>query len=197
MGSLQAEGMTTYTTYTGETVVAFKIAPGSVGATRNLYDELHAAPLLDIEVKTHRKKRSLDANAYAWVLMDKLAEKTGIAKEEIYRQLVRNIGGNSYIYPIRKDAVEGYIRHWSGGGLGWIAESLGESKLDGYENVISYYGSSQYDTAQMSRLIELLVAECEDQGIETKTPQEIEAMMQEWEARKNAKSAIKGKHLHE
>lgn len=184
MGSLQAEGMTTYTNLIGETVVSLKIAPGSVKAMHRIYDELGGAPLMDVEIKRHRKKRSLDANAYAWVLMDKLAEKTGIAKEEIYRQLVRNIGGNSYIYPIRKDAVEGYIRHWSGGGLGWIAESLGESKLDGYENVISYYGSSQYDTAQMSRLIDLLVAECEQQGIETKTPQEIAAMMQEWEARK-------------
>ena len=185
MGSLQAEGMTTYTTYTGDMIVAFKLAPGSVGATRKLYDELHAVPLLDIEVKKHRKKRSLDANAYAWALMDKLAEKTGIAREEIYRQLVRNIGGNSYIYPIRKDAVEGYIRHWSRNGLGWIAESLGDSKLHGYENVISYYGSSEYDTAQMSRLIELLAAECEEQGIETKTPGELEALMQEWEKRGN------------
>ena len=59
----------------------------------------------------------------------------------------------------------------------------GESKLEGYVNVISYYGSSEYDTAQMSRLIDLLIAECREQGIETKTPAELAALMEEWEKR--------------
>ena len=76
-----------------------------------------------------------------------------------------------------------YIRHWEHNGLGWIAQSLGESKLEGYVNVISYYGSSEYDTAQMSRLIDLLIAECREQGIETKTPAELAALMEEWEKR--------------
>ena len=49
--------------------------------------------------------------------------------------------------------------------------------------MISYYGSSEYDTAQMSRLIELIIAECREQGIETKTPAELAALMEEWEKR--------------
>lgn len=47
------------------------------------------------EVKEQHKKRSLDANAYFWVLADKLAEATRISKEGIYRHAIREIGGNS------------------------------------------------------------------------------------------------------
>lgn len=183
MDRVLAEWMSLTTTYEGETIASFRIAGKAMGTMRRIYDELHSCPALDLAISKHRERRSLDANAYAWVLMDKLAEKTGFSKEEIYRESVKNIGGNAYIYPIRKDAVEAYIRHWEHNGLGWIAESLGESKLEGYVNVISYYGSSEYDTAQMSRLIELLIGECREQGIETKTPAELAALMEEWEKR--------------
>ena len=183
MDRVLAEGMTLTTTYEGETIASFKIAKESVGTIRRHYDEYHDCKALDMGISKHRKRRSLDANAYAWALMDKLAEKTGVSKEKIYRETVKNIGGNSYIYPIRKDAAEAHIRHWAHNGLGWIAEIMGDSKLDGYVNVISYYGSSEYDTAQMSRLIDLIIAECQEQGIDTKTPAELTALMEEWEKR--------------
>ena len=77
---------------------------------RNLHDAASALEEIEngkryvAELKQYKKHRSPDANAYAWVLMDRLAEKTGVSKEEIYRESVKNIGGNAYIYPIRKDA---------------------------------------------------------------------------------------------
>ena len=180
MDRVLAEGMTLTTTYEGETMASFRIAGKAVGAMRRIYDELHGCPALDLAISKHRERRSLDANAYAWVLMDRLAEKTGVSKEEIYRESVKNIGGNAYIYPIRKDAVEAYIRHWEHNGLGWIAQSLGESKLEGYVNVISYYGSSEYDTAQMSRLIDNVVQDAKALGIETMPPKELDALLEHW-----------------
>lgn len=132
------------------------------------------------DVKQFRKRRSLDANAYAWVLMDKLAEKTGIAKETIYRALVRDIGGNSTTICAQNKTVDKLCENWQANGLGWITDTL-ESKIDGCTNVVLYYGSSTYDTTQMSRLINLLVQECEAQGIDTKTPSELAALMEEYE----------------
>lgn len=132
------------------------------------------------DVKQFRKKRSLDANAYAWVLMDKLAEKTGIAKEMIYRALVRDIGGNSTTICAQNKTVDKLRENWQANGLGWITDTL-ESKIDGCTNVVLYYGSSTYDTVQMSRLINLLVQECKAQGIDTKTPSELAALMEEYE----------------
>ena len=51
----------------------------------------------------------------------------------------------------------------------------------GYHNGKCFYGSSTYDTAQMPRLIDLLIGECREQGIETKRPAELAALMEEWE----------------
>ena len=82
--------------------------------------------------------------------------------------------------PIRKDAVERWVEIWQSNGDGWVCEIMGDSKIEGYVNVRSYYGSSQYDTAQMSRLIDLIVQECRQQGIETATPQELARYKEAW-----------------
>jgi hypothetical protein len=137
------------------------------------------------EFKEYREKRSLDSNSYFWLLAGKLAAvltqgKTIVSPEEIYRSYIPRIGDNSQTVPIRDDAKEQWIKAWQAHGKGWICEDLG-SKLDGYTNIICYYGSSVYDTAQMSRLITLVVQDCQDQGIETKTPEELALMESEWD----------------
>ena len=62
-----------------------------------------------VEIKKWRKKRSLDANAYAWVLIDKIAQATGVPKTEVYRKVIREIGGVSEIVCVRTEAVDGWI----------------------------------------------------------------------------------------
>ena len=132
------------------------------------------------ELKEYRKKRSLDANAYCWVLIGQLAAKLRITPLEVYREAIRAIGGNYYVTPIKNDAVPRYRQIWEAHGLGWICEEMGDSKLDGYTNVISYSGSSEYDTRHMSRLIDLIVMECTEQGIETMTPRELALLKEGW-----------------
>ena len=63
--------------------------------------------------------------------------------------------------------------------LGWLTDAF-PSKLPGCTNVILYYGSSCYDTKQMSRLIDLVVEDCKEQGIDTATPAEIALLKEEW-----------------
>ena len=128
-----------------------------------------------------REKRSLDANAYFWVLLDKLSTVLQVGKEELYRRYIRDVGGASQIVCIKAEAADALISGWSHNGLGWQAEQV-PSKLDGCVNVVLYYGSSTFDTAQMSRLIELVIQDCEAVGIETKTPNEIEEMLNLWSA---------------
>ncbi|MEG1074913.1 MAG: hypothetical protein RSF84_07220 [Ruthenibacterium sp.] len=131
------------------------------------------------EIKEYRAKRSLDANAYFWVLCDKIAAETRISKEEIYRNAIRDIGGNNEVICIRNAAAEKLIAGWTHNGIGWFCETS-ESKLQGCTNVTLYYGSSTYDTKQMARLIENIVQDCEAVGIETKTPAELAALTREW-----------------
>ena len=134
----------------------------------------------ELSIDKVKAKRSNDANRYFWQLIGQLAERLNVSPEEIYRTYIKDIGGNYEVVPIREDAVDTWIQAWKSKGIGWQCEIIGESKLRGYTNVICYYGSSTYNTRQMSRLIELCVADCKEQGIETMTPSETALMMQHY-----------------
>lgn len=150
------------------------------GDLRETFGELHESDI-SVEIKKFRKKRSLDANAYAWVLIDKLAPRLQLSKEEVYREMIRNIGGVSETVCVKSEAVERLCVGWSRNGLGWFTDTF-PSKLDGCTNVILYYGSSSYDTKQMSDLIDLCVFTCKEHGIETATPDELAKYKDEWRA---------------
>lgn len=145
----------------------------------DIIEQLKNEGKLNIDLKKYRKKRSNDANAYAWVLLGELQNVLNIPKEEIYRDLIRNIGSYE-IVPVKNEAVERFRQAWSKNGLGWITETM-KSKLEGYTNVVAYYGSSAYDTKEMTRLTELLVEECKQFGIETKPQAEIDSLLKEWD----------------
>ena len=125
------------------------------------------------------KGRSLDANGYAWVLLDKLAAHYGVAKEKVYRQEIQSIGGVSEVLCLREKAAEAFCRSWERNGIGWMTDT-GPSKIKGCVNVTVWYGSSVYDTEQMARLIDAIVQDCRDVGIETMTPRELDALVSRW-----------------
>ncbi len=80
------------------------------------------------KIEEYRPKRSLDSNAYCWVLLGKLQDKLHIPKEEIYKDLIKNIGSFE-IVPVKNEAVERFRQAWSNHGLGWITETM-KSKLE-------------------------------------------------------------------
>lgn len=135
---------------------------------------------LKAEIKPFKAKRSLNANGYAFVLMDKLAEKLNVSLEDVYKNAIKHIGGVSTIVCCQNRAVEDFRKGWEKNGLGWQTEIL-DSKIDGCTNIICYYGSSTYDTAQMSRLIDNIVQDCKAVGIETMTHAELERLCDAWQ----------------
>lgn len=139
-----------------------------------------------IEIKKKSKSRSMNANAYCWVLCQKIAEelsKTGYtSKEDVYRKAIKDCSHFSYV-PVREDAIERYIQIWQGHGLGWLAEDAGECKsLKGYNNIMCYHGSSVYTVAEMQRLIDCLVDECNQLGIKLDDSDYIQSLVEEWES---------------
>ena len=134
----------------------------------------------DLIIKEHRNKRSLDANAYAWLLMGKLAAAMHTKPVDIYRQQIPNVGDNYTPMCVREKDVARFIRSWQHNGLGWIVEDLGASQVPGCRNLAAYHGSSTYDTAQMSRLIDNIVQDCKALGIETLTPDKLSLLKEEW-----------------
>ena len=137
--------------------------------------------LYDLVIKEHREKRSLDANAYAWVLIGKLAAAMGMKPVEVYREAIRNVGNNHTPMCVREKDVERFIKSWESNGLGWPVDDLGPSQVPGCRNLAAYHGSSTYDTAQMSRLIDNLVQDCKALGIETLPPEKLALLKEEWQ----------------
>lgn len=134
----------------------------------------------EVYIKPKKHRRSLDANAYMWTLIGKLGEKLCKPDTEIYRQVIKD-NGVFEIVPIKQEAIKRWTETWGKNGTGWICEDLGEWRnTKGYHNIKCYYGSSTYNTKEMARLIDAVVTECKEQGIETKTPNEIEEMKQKW-----------------
>lgn len=148
-----------------------------------IYDKLKDVPV-NVEIKKHNPQRSKDANAFCWSLCTDIgnALTPPIPKEEVYRRAIREVGEYEPL-PIREDAVETFQRRWSTHGVGWFADVIDNSKIHGYKLVFAYYGSSTYDTATMSRLIDYLVDECRQMGLAIPASKEQEEMLKSWQAK--------------
>ena len=72
---------------------------------------------VNVEIKRIYKRRSLDANALCWYIIDKIAEKMKTKKSEVYRNAIRDIGGVSDIVCVRDFAVDKLTRGTSLEGL--------------------------------------------------------------------------------
>lgn len=129
----------------------------------------------ELIVRKKKKARSLDANGYAWVLIDKIAKKIGSDKLTVYRETIRQIPGVSTIVCVLEKAKDDFRREWEAHGVGWQVEEM-PSKLEGCVNLICYYGSSTYTGEQMSTLIDRLIEECKSLHISTLTPLEIDQL---------------------
>lgn len=162
-----------------DVVISIRIPKSKVASMiddlNNLKDEV-----LDIEIKKHRNKRSLNANNYAWQLIHKIAEITGEDAEEVYRRYIRQ-SGVLEIIEINENAVPKFIEAWGGNGIGWIVDVLDYSRTEGMKIVRAFYGSSTYNTKQMSRYIDSVVEDAKSLGIETMTPCELEGLKAAWQ----------------
>ena len=163
-------------------ILQLPVLSESKKAAQELINE--GADKLTVEAKRYRKSKSLNANAYMWKLIGELSEKLSMGRDEIYRNAIRDIGGNHEIVCMRnEEAADKLCKIWNGRGLGWVTDTM-QSKIDGCVNVILYYGSSVYDSKQMSQLIDHVVQDCKAVGIDTRTPNEIANMLSQWGERK-------------
>jgi len=139
-----------------------------------------------VSVVVKRKKRSRDANAYAWKLMDEIAKVIHSTSVDVYRRAILDVGVFDD-YRILKEALKPVIRRWKGEGIGkqCIVDRDSYSETDGMVTVRMYYGSSVYDTAEMARLIDWIVQEAQELGIETMTPDELARIKATWKESKN------------
>ncbi len=134
---------------------------------------------LSVVLKKWRQKRSLDANAYAWVLMTKIANHPHVktSKEEVYEQMLQDYGvlyqdeNNDYITITLKSNVDisKVAGHWK------QYRSNGE-----FTAYLMIKGTSEYDTSEMAHFIDMVVQEAKELGIETLPPEELQRMKDMW-----------------
>lgn len=136
---------------------------------------------LSIDIKKWRKKRSLDANSYCWVLCDRIAKELSkesiVTKEQIYKDAISQVGTFEPMI-IEEKAYDNFKRIWEKQGLGFIVQEV--TRKDKCVKVHCYYGSSTYDTKEMSLLIEIIVDLANSLDIETKPKEEIESLLRSW-----------------
>lgn len=124
------------------------------------------------EITEYHEKRSLSANAYAWVLINKIADALRKSKEEVYFQMLKDYGQSEFVSVLSEIDVSGYFKYY---------EEYGKGHVEGREftHYKVYKGSSEFDSKEMSILIDGIVQEAKALDIETRTPQEINQMIQQ------------------
>lgn len=161
-----------------DSVIMFVRAKGNLDTVKAFEDKWQGdTDEYQVIIEPYKKARSLDSNAYAWVLIGKLARKLGTDQISVYKEFVKQTS-NYTIVPIKCELVDKWGQIWASKGYGWFIEDMGDCKnIKGYRNIKSYYGTSVYNTAEMSHFIDLILSECKEQNIETMTPEEIKHMM--------------------
>lgn len=152
---------------TGEAIATFKVDEYTLKQLDNLDNKDYK-----VIIKKAVKGRTMSQNDYMWVLIGEISKKLVLSKIEVYRQYIRDYGVYKPI-PIKNEAVDDFISKWEQGGLGWVCETARDSTIKGYSLVLAFFGSSTYTTEEMSVLIEAIVRDCEDMGINTMPLEEI------------------------
>lgn len=140
--------------------------------------------VIEAAFKIFREKRSMSANAYAWVLINKLSEAMSLSAREIYREHIKEMGVYRDV-PVDENAENTLKTVWEAYGLGWFAERVDFAEQKGFVILRLWYGSSVYNTKQMSRFIDSLVQDCKALGIETMTPEQIHSLIVQSEEMRN------------
>lgn len=129
---------------------------------------------LNIRITKYYNRRSLDANAYCWVLISEIADKMTISKDECYLGMLKDYG-QQFVCKIPNKYVEHFKRNEK---YFEEHESLEPEEKAQYFRV--FVGSSNYDTEEMRAFIEGIKQEAEALGIDTRTPDEIAEMLAVW-----------------
>lgn len=137
----------------------------------------------NVSITKYRKGRSLNANSYCWALCERLAKELSkeayTSNEDIYRDAILKAGVRRIMQCKREDIPE-LVKDWEYHGDGWQAVPQIDFTDAESVDVWLYVGSSRYNTAEMARLIEHLIDECEGLGISVEDTNYINSLLEAW-----------------
>lgn len=127
------------------------------------------------EVKEHKEKRSLNANGLLWKCLGEMAEALHTDKWQVYLKMLKRYGKYTYIC-VKPHVVEAVKKQWR------ECEEIGEIDINGQKAVqlLCYFGSSTYNTKEFSVLLDGVISEMKEMGLETMPPEEIKRIEEMW-----------------
>lgn len=160
---------------TGEYTIAFTVNEESA-----LYEleKIQDLDKLSIEAKKYRKKRSLDANGLMWACLGEMANKLRADKWDAYLMMLKRYGQYTYIC-VKPSVVEAVKKMWR------ESEVIGTTVVNGKKAVqmLCYFGSSTYDTQEFSVLLDGIVYEMQELGLQPPLSEDMKRALELWEAR--------------
>ena len=131
---------------------------------------------LSIEIKKYRKKRSLDANGLLWHCIGEIANVLRADKWDIYLQMLKRYGKYTYIC-VKPAVVEAVKAQWR------ECEEIGKIDINGTEAVqmLCYFGSSTYDTKEFSVLLDGVISEMREIGLQPPPTEEMKRALETWQ----------------
>lgn len=158
---------------TGKYSITFSVNEQS---SLNEIEKIKNLEKLSIDAKKYREKRSLDANALLWACLSDIAMALRTDKWNVYLMMLKRYGKYTYIC-VKPNVVESVKAQWR------ECEEIGTININGQEAVqlLCYFGSSTYDTKEMSILIDGVISEMEEMGLETPESREVRRAIEEYE----------------
>jgi len=140
-----------------------------------LKDVISRGKELSVDIKQYRKQRSLDANALLWKMCTEIANVIRSTKDEVYLQMLERYGVFTHII-VKPEAVDRVVQEWR------TARVLGEVTVNNKTGiqVMCYYGSHLYDTKEFSVLLDGIISEAKDMGIDVISESEKQSLLNEW-----------------
>lgn len=137
---------------------------------------------LSVKAEKYREKRSLDANALLWSCLSKIATATSppLDKWEVYLLMLKRYGKYTYIC-VKPAVVDAVKKQWR------ECEVIGEVDINGQKAVqmLCYFGSSTLDSKEFSVLLDGVISEMKEMGLETPTSKEMQRAIERWEKQRN------------
>ena len=142
---------------------------------QELKDIIAKGKQLVVELKQYRQRRSLDANGYLWLILGEMASILHTTKDELYLKMLEDYGVYTFIV-VKENVVERVKSEWK------TVKEIGEVIINGQTGIqlMCFFGSSTYNTKEFSTLLDGVIQEAKELGIETMTPSELSLIKSQW-----------------
>jgi hypothetical protein len=132
--------------------------------------------LLDCKIEIYREKRSKAANSMVWAIIGQIADVLRTDKDSVYYEMLTRYGQREEkMFSIRQDAYETFCR--AADNHCCVVEVNGN-----IFTVAILIGSSKYNTRQMAILIDGVMSDAKELGIDTMTESEKDLILRDWES---------------